>query len=172
VVVLWLLAFAAPVGGFRAVEWARDRSVENPDDGRVLVATVAAVLVCFVLVWLPFHYHTVQARRIGAPTRIVGAWFWLPLAAGVGALLIRTLGLDHSLQKDGITDLERTIEVGVVFGLPALVFALTTWRATTVFDEVVDLRWRRWRGDWEQTLQSMAAQPTPGPEASPQLREH
>jgi hypothetical protein len=58
-----------------------------------------------------------------------------------------------------------------VFGLPALVFALTTWRATTVFDEVVDLRWRRWRGEWEQTLLSIAAQPPPGPEASPQLRE-
>jgi hypothetical protein len=172
VVALWLLAFAAPVGGFRVVEWARDRFADSPDDALVIVATVGAVLVCFVLVWLPFHYHAIQARRIGAPARIVGAWFWLPLVAGVGALLIGALGLDDALKENGLTDLERTIEVGVVFGLPALVFALTTWRATTVFDEVVDLRWRRWRGEWEQTLHSMAAQPPPGPEASPQLRGH
>jgi hypothetical protein len=171
VVALWLLAFAAPIGGLRAVEWARDRFAANPDDALVIVTTVGAVLVCFVLVWLPFRYHTIQARRIGAPARIVGAWFWLPLVAGVGALLISALGLDDSLQENGLTDLERTIQVGVVFGLPALVFALTTWRATTVFDEVVDLRWRRWRGEWEQTLLMMASQPPPGPEASPQLHE-
>jgi hypothetical protein len=172
VVALWLLAFAAPVGGVRAVVWARDRFVDNPDDILVVVTTVGAVLVCFVLVWLPFHYHTIHAHRIGAPTRIVGAWFWLPLAAGVGALLIDSLGLGDALRENGLTDLERTIEVGVVFGLPALVFALTTWRATTVFDEVVDLRWRRWRGEWEQTLRAMASQPPPGPEAAAQLREH
>jgi hypothetical protein len=171
VVALWLLAFAAPVGGFRVVEWARDRFADGPDDARVVVATVGAVMVCFVLVWLPFHYHTIHARRIGAPARIVGAWFWLPLVAGVGALLIGALGLDDALEENGLTDLERTIEVGAVFGLPALVFALTTWRATTVFDEVVDLRWRRWRGEWEQTLHAMAAQPPPRPEGSPQLRE-
>jgi hypothetical protein len=178
VVALWLLAFAAPIGGFRAVEWARERFADDPDDALVIVTTVGAVLVCFVLVWLPFHYHTIHARRIGAPARIVGAWFWLPVMAGIGALLISALGLHDTLNGNGVTnesgmtDLERTIQVGVVFGLPALVFALTTWRATTVFDEVVDLRWRRWRGEWEQTLHSMAAQPPPGPEASPQLREH
>ncbi len=171
VVALWLLAFAAPVGGFRAVEWARDRFADDPDDSLVIVTTVGAMLVCFVLVWLPFHYHTVHARRIGAPARIVGAWFWLPVMAAVGALLITALGLHDTVNDNGVNDVERTVQVGVVFGLPALVFALTTWRATTVFDEVVDLRWRRWRGEWEQTLHSMAAQPPPGPEASPQLRE-
>lgn len=171
VVALWLLAFAAPVGGFRTVEWARDRFADDPDDSLVIVTTVGAMLVCFVLVWLPFHYHTVHARRIGAPARIVGAWFWLPVMAAVGALLITALGLHDTVNDNGVNDVERTVQVGVVFGLPALVFALTTWRATTVFDEVVDLRWRRWRGEWEQTLHSMAAQPPPGPEASPQLRE-
>jgi hypothetical protein len=44
---------------------------------------------------------------------------------------------------------------------------LSTWRATTVFDEVVELRWIRWRTEWEQTLAAFAAQPAPGPEASP-----
>ncbi len=99
VVVLWLLAFAAPIGGFRAVEWARDRFADDPDDALVIVTTVGAVLVCFVLVWLPFHYHTIHARRIGAPARIVSAWFWLPVVAGIGALLISALGLARHLER-------------------------------------------------------------------------
>jgi hypothetical protein len=36
-----------------------------------------------------------------------------------------------------------------------------------VFDEVIELRWIRWRNEWEQTLVAFAAQPPPGPEASP-----
>ncbi len=164
-VVLWLLAFAAPVAAARVVDWARDRFAVDPDDLAVVALTVAAVLVCFFVVWMPFRYHTLQAHRIGAPGRVVAAWFWLPLIAVVGALLIDVLGLRDMLAENGVTDLERTIEVGVLFGLPALVFALATWRATTVFDEVIDLRWRRWRAEWEQTLAAMAMQPPPGPEA-------
>ena len=164
-VVLWLLAFAAPVAGARVVDWARDRFAIDPDDLSVVVVTVAAVLVCFLVVWMPFRYHTQQAHRIGAPGRVVAAWFWLPLVTVVGALLINALGLRDTLAEDGMSDLERTVQVGVLFGLPALVFALATWRATTVFDEVIDLRWRRWRTEWEQTLLAMTMQPRPGPEA-------
>ena len=165
VVVLWLLAFAAPAAAMRVVDWARDRFAVDSDDLTVVAVTVAAVLVCFLVVWLPFHYHTLQAHRIGAPGRVVAAWFWLPLFTVVGALLIDVLGMRDVVAENGLTDLERTVEVGVLFGLPAFVFALATWRATTVFDEVIDLRWRRWRSEWEQTLLAMTMQPPPGPEA-------
>lgn len=165
VVVLWVVAFAAPVGAFRVIEWAWGRFAENPDDLGVAVITAVCVLGAFLLVWLPFRYHVMQAHRIGAPGRVVGAWFWLPLGAMVGVLAINSLGLGTLLGDAGFTDLERTTQVAVVFGVPALVFALATWRATTVFDEVIDLRWRRWRNEWEQTLAAMAAQPVPGPEA-------
>jgi hypothetical protein len=165
VVVLWLLAFAAPVAAARVVGWARDRFAVDPDDLAVVAVTVAAVFVCFLVVWMPFRYHTQQAHRIGAPGRVVAAWFWLPLLTVVGALLINALGMRDTLAENGMTDVERTVQVGVLFGLPALVFALATWRATTVFDEVIDLRWRRWRSEWEQTLLAMTMQPPPGPEA-------
>ncbi len=168
-VVLWLVAFAAPVGAFRVVEWARARFADNPDDVAVVTATIAAVLLCFVFVWLPFHYHTAQAHRIGAPVRVVAAWFWLPLITAVGVVLVDSLGLAEMLEDGGLTASERTVQVAVVFGAPALMFALCTWRATTVIDEVIDLRWRRWRKEWEQTLAAMAAQPPPGPEASAPL---
>ena len=170
-VALWLVAFVAPVVAIGVIEWARDRFADDPDDLAALAATVVALLVCFLLVWLPFRYHTQQAHRIGAPGRVVASWFWLPLGSAVGVLLIQALGLRDMLEENGMTDLERTVEVAVVFGAPALVFALTTWRATTVFDEVIDLRWRRWRTEWQQTLAAMAAQPVPGPEAAASLRD-
>lgn len=169
VTVLWLLAFAAPVVAVRVVVWAQDRLDEDAAaggsaDAPVVVAMIAAVLVCFLLVWAPFRYHVRQAHRIGAAPRVMQAWFWMPLVATVGALLIDALGLRDMLEEGGLTDLERTIELGVVFGLPALVMALVTWRATTVFDEVIDIRWRRWKHEWEQTIASMTAQPPPPPE--------
>ncbi len=170
-VLLWLVAFMAPVAGFTAVAWARDRFADDPDDVAVTFVAVVAVLCCFILVWLPFHYHTLQAHRIGAPVRVVGAWFWLPMSAAVGVLLIDSLGLADVLGDGGLTSFERTVQLGVLFGVPALVFALCTWRATTVFDEVIDLRWQRWRTEWEQTLAAMAAQPSPGPEAPAGLSE-
>ena len=170
-IVLWLVAFAAPVGGASVVGWAGERFEENPDDLVVVVATAAALLACFLMVWMPFRYHTQQAHRIGAPGRVVAAWFWLPLIALVGVLLVNALGLSDTLEENGLTDLERTAQVGVVFGLPALVFALATWRATTVFDEVIDLRWRRWRQEWEQTINAMIAQPVPGPEPAARASE-
>ena len=168
-VLLWLVAFAAPVGALRVVDWASDRFADNPDDAGVVVATIAAVLVCFLLVWMPFQYHTTQAQRIGAPVRVVAAWFWLPLIAAVGAVLVNSLVLSDMLDDGGLTAFERTMEVAVVFGVPALMLALCTWRATTVIDEVIDLRWRRWRKEWELTLAAMQAQPPPGPEASATL---
>ena len=163
---LWLLAFAAPVMAFRVVDWARERFAEDPDDVAVAAVTVGAVLVAFIVVWLPFRYHTQQAHRIGAPGRVVAMWFWLPVGAIVGVLLIQALGLREALADGGMSDFERTVEVAVVLGAPMLVFTLTTWRATTVFDEVIDLRWRRWKTEWEQTLAAMAAQPVPGSEAA------
>jgi hypothetical protein len=161
---LWLLAFAAPVMAFRVVDWARDRFAADPDDVGVAAVTGVAVLVAFIVIWLPFRYHTQQAHRIGAPGRVVAMWFWLPVGATVGVLLIEVLGLRELLADGGMTDLERTVEIAVLLGVPLLVFTLTTWRATTVFDEVIDLRWRRWKTEWEQTLAAMAAQPVPGSE--------
>ena len=122
-----------------------------------------------MLVWLPFRYHVRQAHRIGAPVSVVAAWFWLPLVTAVGVFLAMALGLHELLADNGFTDLERTVQVAVLYGVPALMFAMTTWRATTVFDEVIELRWMRWRNEWEQTLAAFAAQPVPGPEASPAI---
>jgi len=82
------------------------------------------------------------------------------------------LGLHETLAEDGFTDLERTVQVGVLYAVPALMFAMSTWRATTVFDEVIELRWLRWRTEWEQTMVAFAAQPPPGPEASPLIDRH
>ena len=51
-----------------------------------------------------------------------------------------------------------------------LMFALATRRAITVFDEVIDLRWRRWKIEWENTLEDFVCQPAPGPEGTPDTR--
>lgn len=166
-VALWLIAFAAPVGAYVVIDWARDRFTEESEDMGVMLATVAAVAVSFFLVWLPFQYHTKQAQRIGAPVRVLLAWFWVPIVAAVGSLSINALGLHDFLDEGGFTDWDRTLQVAVVYGLPAFTFALTTWRATTVFDEVIEIRWLRWRTEWNQTLEAMEAQPSPGPEHTP-----
>jgi len=168
-VVLWLVAFAAPVAAVAVIERVRDRFTNDTDDLVPVAIGAGTLLVCFVLVWLPFRYHVRQANRIGAPVRVVAAWFWLPLLAVVGVLLVLAFGLRDLLADGGVTDLERTVQVGVLYGVPALMFALSTWRATTVIDEVIELRWMRWRTEWEQTLVALAAQPPPGPEASPHL---
>ena len=168
-VVLWLGAFVAPVVAVATVEDLRDHVADGTDDLVPVAVAVVVLFACFVLVWLPFRYHVRQAHRIGAPVRVVAAWFWLPLFSIVGVLLIMALGLQDLLADDGINDLERTVQLGVLYGVPALMFAMTTWRATTVFDEVIDLRWLRWRTEWEQTLLAFAAQPAPGPEASPAI---
>ena len=166
-VVLWLVAFAAPVAAVLVIERVRDRFTDDTDDLVPVAIGAGTLLVCFVLVWLPFRYHVRQASRIGAPVRVVAAWFWLPLLAVVGALLALAFGLRDLLADGGFTDLERTVQTGVLYGVPALMFAVSTWRATTVFDEVIELRWMRWRTEWEQILVAFVAQPPPGPEASP-----
>lgn len=166
-VVLWLGAFAAPVLAVAVIDRLRERVAEGTDDLAPVALSVGVLLVCFVLVWLPFRYHVRQAHRIGAPVRVVAAWFWLPLLAVVGVLLAMSLGLHDLLADGGFTDIERAVQVGVVYGVPALMFTMATWRATTVFDEVLELRWLRWRTEWQQTLAAMAAEPVPGPEASP-----
>ncbi len=171
-VVLWLLAFAAPVGALAVVDRVRERFADANDDVVPIAIATVTLLACFVLVWLPFRYHARQAHRIGAPVNVILAWFWLPLVTLVGVLLAMALGLHDTLAEDGFTDLERALQVGVLYGIPALMFALSTWRATSVFDEVIELRWLRWRNDWEQTLAAFAAQPPPGPEASPVIDGH
>ncbi len=168
-VVLWIGAFAAPVGALAVIDRLRERFAESTDDLLPIAIGVGALLLCFVLVWLPFRYHVRQAHRIGAPVSVVAAWFWLPLVTAVGVFLAMALGLHELLADNGFTDLERTVQVAVLYGVPALMFAMTTWRATTVFDEVIELRWMRWRNEWEQTLAAFAAQPVPGPEASPAI---
>jgi hypothetical protein len=162
-VVLWLLAFVAPLAALRTVDWARDRFRSSADDTTVVIVTVAAVLVAALLVWLPFRYHTVEAHRIGVPGRVVAAWFWLPTGAGVGTLLIGWLGLSEMLREEGLTDAERAVQVGVIFGLPALVFAFATWRVTSVFGEVVDLRRRRWSKEWDDAVAAATGRPMPLP---------
>lgn len=166
-VLLWLAAYGAPVAAMSVIDRVRERFSRGGDDIVPVVAGVGAVLVCLLVVWLPFRYHVRQAHRIGAPVAVVAAWFWLPVLAVVGVLGAMALGLHDTLAADGFTDLERTIQVGVLYGVPALMFAMSTWRATTVFDEVIELRWMRWRAEWEQTLAALAAEPAPGPEASP-----
>lgn len=166
-VLLWLGAFVAPVAAVTVTDLVRERFADSGDGFVAITLSAGAVLASFLLVWLPFRYHVRQAHRIGAPVTVVAAWFWLPLLAVVGVLAAMALGLQDNLAGDGYTDLERTIRVGALYGVPALMFALSTWRATTVFDEVIELRWMRWRNEWEQTLAALAAQPDPGPEASP-----
>ncbi|MEO1056329.1 MAG: hypothetical protein AAFY28_05370 [Actinomycetota bacterium] len=161
---LWLLAFAAPVAAATVIDRVRSRFDQPGDDGWALVAACGAVLVAFVVVWLPFRYLAQHGRRVGAPAAILVGWFWLSLVALVGSLAIVALGLDDALGDNGFTATERTIELGVAYGVPMFVFTLATWRATTVIDEVVDLRWRRWRAEWDQTLADMSAQPPPPPE--------
>jgi hypothetical protein len=171
-VVLWLGAFVAPVGALLVVERLRSRFEDSADDLVEVAIGVSLLLVCFVLVWLPFRYHMRQAHRIGAPVSVIAAWFWLPLVTAVGVVAVLALGLHDLLADNGVTDLERTVEMAVLYGVPALMFAMTTWRATTVFDEVIELRWMRWRTEWEQTLIAFASQPPPGPEASPVVEHH
>ena len=113
-VVLWLGAFAAPVAALLVIEGLRERFDDGSDDLVPVVLGSAALLACFVLVWLPFRYHVRQAHRIGAPVRVVAAWFWLPMIAVVGVLIAMALGLHDQLADGGFTDLDRTIQVGVL----------------------------------------------------------
>jgi hypothetical protein len=166
-IVLWIGAFVAPLAAVALVDELRRRFGDDADDLVPTALGVVGMLVCFVLLWLPFRYHVRQAHRIGAPVRVVAAWFWLPLFAAVGVLAVMALGLHDLLADGGFTDAERTVQVAVLYGVPALMFTMSTWRATTVFDEVIELRWLRWRTEWDQTLLALASQPPPGPEASP-----
>ena len=167
-VVLWAIAGAAPLGVVAANRRLSER-LEDPDDLSAVFLMVAVVLVAFLLLWLPFRYLARQASRVGAPRQVMISWFFAPLIAAVGGVLAVSLGLGDMLAEDGLSPTERTIRVGVVYAMPMLVFALSTWRAIKVFDEVIDLRWRRWRAEWEQTLGRLADEPPPGPEDSPSI---
>jgi hypothetical protein len=176
-VVLWLAAFAAPFAAASAFVLVDELSSapgglvgEPSNEAFNILALATVVLVAFVVVWLPFRYHARQASRIGARHGVMLGWFFAPLLAQVGGIAILALGLQDQLALDGLTVMERTIQVGAVYGLPMLMFALATWRAITVFDEVIDLRWRRWKIEWEHTLEDLVRQPKPGPEGSPDIR--
>jgi hypothetical protein len=162
--VLWIVAFAAPIGFVAVLSRTRSRFDDPEGDLQAVAVTVAAGGVGAVLVWLPFGYLAGQAQRVGAPRRVVILWFVGSILAAVGAMAIVLLGLRDLLADSGMSAAERALQTAVVYGVPAFVFALSTWRATTVFDEVIDLRWRRWRSEWEMTLLELAAQPAPGPE--------
>lgn len=162
--VLWLVALCAPVVAGAVVSSLRRRAEDPVNDGGVLTATVVIALLAAVVVYLPFRYHARHAQRIGAPHSVFLQWFWLPLLAAVACIGALALGLDQMLAEDGWTAGDRVARVAVGYGAPVLLFALSTWRAVTVFDEVIDIRWRRWRTEWEQTLADMSAQPPPGPE--------
>ena len=166
---LWLSAVAAPFGVLAVHDRVRDRLGE-PNDSTPVLILLAAVFVAFIMVWLPFGYCGRKGARLGAPRSIMVGWFFAPLIAAVGSLGIYALGLRDQLVEDGLTAYERFVGVGVVYGLPMFVFALSTWRAITVIDEVLDLRWRQWKNEWEQTLKDFSDQPAPGPEDSPPVQ--
>ena len=167
---LWIIAFAAPIGFVAVVSRARTRFDDPEGDLQAVALTVVAGVLAVVLVWLPFGYLAGQAQRVGAPRRVFVLWFVGSMFAAIGSTVIVIIGLRDILADSGLTSAERALQTAVVYGVPAVVFALSTWRATTVFDEVIDLRWRRWRSEWEMTLLELAAQPAPGPElAAPRI---
>jgi len=161
---LWIAAFAAPLAFAAVFSKARGYFDDPHKDVKAVAMAVGAGVVASLLVWFPFGYLAGQAQRIGAPRRVVLHWFVGFILAAIGSAAIAVLGLHDMLEDSGMTAAERSIQTAVVYGIPAFVFALSTWRATTVFDEVIDLRWRRWRTEWEATLLELASQPAPGPE--------
>jgi hypothetical protein len=162
--VLWIVAFAVPFGVTEVLSRARDHFSDSENDVQAVGLSIVAAAVGLIVVWLPFGYLAGQAKRIGAPSRVVVLWFVGSLFAAVGSLVIAFVGLHDLLDDRGMTAAERAAQLAVIYGVPATVFALSTWRATTVFDEVIDLRWRTWRREWELTLVDLARQPAPGPE--------
>ena len=161
---LWCLAFAAPFGFLAVFSRARERFDDPEGDMQAVAVSVIAGAVAALLVWLPFGYLAGQARRIGAPRRVVELWFFGSILAAIGSTVIVVIGLREMLEESGMTPAEQALQTAVVYGIPAFVFALSTWRATSVFDEVIDIRWRRWRSEWDMTLLELASQPAPGPE--------
>jgi len=156
---LWVAGFSVPVLAAAAVARIGSRFADPEAVGPTL-ATVAVVLVALLVAWLPFRYHALVAGRIGAPHLIMSLWFWAPITAFVGGLSCLAFAGRYGASAPS----DRPIGIGGIYGLAVAVFAGSTWRAVTVFDEVIDLRWRRWKHDWEHTLAEMVAQPAPGPE--------
>ena len=167
-VALWLLAAAAPFGAIAVARWLDERLNDSEDLAAVTIL-VATVFAGLGLLWLPFGYHSRQASRVGAPHRVMLRWFFAPLLSGIGGLVVVSVWLGGLLAEDGLETSERVLQTGVVYAVPMSVFVFSTWRAIRVFDEVIDLRWRRWRAEWEQTLGDLAALPVPGPEDSPEI---
>lgn len=156
---LWVVGCAAPVVAVVAVRRVGTRFADVEEFAPTM-AVISIVLLALLVAWLPFRYHVRQAARIGAPHRTMRAWFWAPVLSFVAVASLLALGLAERLEGP----VDRGSRLALVYGIAAATFTWSTWRAVTVFDEVIDLRWRRWRSDWEQTLRDMAAQPPPGPE--------
>jgi hypothetical protein len=161
---LWIAAFAAPLVFVVVFSRARPYFDDPQQDVKAVSLSAVTGILASLVVWLPFGYLAGQAQRIGAPRRVVLLWFVGSILAAIGSTAIVAMGLHDMLDESGMTAAERSIQTAVVYGIPAFVFALSTWRATTVFDEVIDMRWRRWRNEWEMTLVDLASQPVPGPE--------
>ncbi len=157
---LWVAALLTPVGAVAVVARIRSGFGDAEAFGPTMLA-IAVVLLALLAAWLPFRYHVRQAARIGAPHSIMLAWFWAPVVTFVVGLSV--LGFVYA-PRLGSGPIEQPLGIGAVYGVAIAVFGLSTWRAVTVFDEVIDLRWRRWKVEWEQTLAEMVAQPPPGPE--------
>jgi hypothetical protein len=157
-VALWIAASVAPLAVAGAALWFGDDAVGSSAVAPALAMALVLVAASMV-VYAPFRYLASQARRLGAPPRDLTAWFWAPVLTGVGALALLGLGLGDDLASGGLSAGERGVRVAVGYGLPALVFALATARAVTVFDELIDLRRERWRVEWERTLADLADQP-------------
>ncbi len=157
---LWIAATAALVAALVVVDRA-GAEFANDEAVAPTLLTIVVVVVAMLVAWSPIGYHVRQARRIGAPQRTIAAWYWWPLGTYVTGLAIVAFAVAPRVGSDAEAEVTR---VGSVYGLAAMAFAWSTWRAVTVFDEVIDLRWNRWRTDWEQTLRDLAQQPPPGPE--------
>ncbi len=159
--ILWVVAFAVPAMAVAVVGRIGSEFADVEALGPTL-ATIAVVLVALLAAWSPFRYHVLHAGRIGAPRGIMTLWFWAPLTTFVGGLTV--LAFVQRERFGGDPSFEGAVGVGAVYGLAAAVFGWSTWRAITVFDEVIDLRWQRWKVEWEQTLADLVAQPAPPPE--------
>lgn len=157
---MWVAGFVVPASAALLVGQIGSEFADA-EAAAPTVATIAVVVVALLAAWLPFQYHRRHAVRIGAPQPIMMLWFWAPLTTFVVGLAVLAYVYRGRIAGDGF---ERTIGVGGVYGLATAVFAWSTWRAVVVFDEVIDLRWRRWKSDWEQTLADLIAQPTPPPD--------
>lgn len=148
--VLLAPALLACWGAVVGWDWVRNESDVEFWSWNVL----APVAIGAIAVWAPFHYLRGQAVRVGTPARDLLGWLGAPLLVAGGGQLIFTLGLGDELEVGGITDTDRALELALTYAAPMLVFALTTWRATTAIDATLKIRWTRKAGEWRTAQQA------------------